>query len=83
MDSDSDDHCDILLDDDSISDHEHVEDDDNDDDEFLDMEAEPSSAHEKADEDRFPFEVLTATQIVQHMVDSIREVNAVVQVKIT
>lgn len=73
---------DILLDD-SESDGVELEDDNDEEEDFVDMEAEPSSAHEKADEDHFPFEVLTADQIVQHMVDSIKEVNAVVQIPAT
>ena len=42
--------------------------------------AESSSTHERRDDEDFQFEVLTADQIVQFMVDSIKEVNAVVQV---
>lgn len=49
----------------------------------LPMEMEPaesSSTHERRDDEDFHYEVLTAEQIVQYMVDSIKEVNAVVQV---
>ena len=49
----------------------------------LPMEMEPaesSSAHERRDDEDFQYEVLSADQIVQYMVDSIKEVNAVVQV---
>ena len=51
-------------------------------DDDLPMEMDPpesSSTHERHDED-FQYEVLSADQIVQYMVDSIKEVNAVVQV---
>ena len=49
----------------------------------LPMEMEPaesSSTHERRDDEDFKYEVLSADQIVQYMVDSIKEVNAVVQV---
>ena len=52
-----------------------------DDDAFgMEMEPEPSSTHDKRDAEEFPFEVLTAEQIVHHMVDTIKEVNAIVEV---
>ena len=71
---------DILYDDDSGNDAEEDEED-----EFVDFEIAPeptTTQHqaEKNDMEDFPFEVLTADQIVKHMVDCIREVNAVVQV---
>lgn len=52
--------------------------------EELPMEMEPaesSSTHERRDDEDFHYEVLSADQIVQFMVDSIKEVNAVVQVR--
>lgn len=48
-------------------------------DDFVEM-AEPCSNQDKFDQDEFPFEVLTADQIVKFMVDSIKDVNVVVQV---
>ena len=53
-------------------------------DEYLQMEMDPPEAlsnHEHRDDD-FQYEALSADQIVQHMVDTIREVNAVVQVSL-
>lgn len=45
------------------------------------MEIESNISKERQSEpEEYPFEVLTTDQIVQHMVDSIREVNAVVEV---
>lgn len=35
----------------------------------------------QAEPEEYPFEVLTTEQIVQHMVDSIKEVNTVVEVR--
>lgn len=51
-------------------------------DDFVDMgmDAEASGTHPKHDEEDFPFQVLTADEIVKHMVDCIKEVNTVVQV---
>eukprot|EP00918_Siedleckia_nematoides_P026310 GHVU01056764.1.p1 GENE.GHVU01056764.1~~GHVU01056764.1.p1 ORF type:complete len:546 (-),score=74.56 GHVU01056764.1:424-2061(-) len=61
--------------------------DEDEDEEFVDFENhEPTGTQtqaEKNDADDFPFEVLTADQIVKHMVDCIREVNAVVQIPAT
>jgi len=57
-------------------------DDDDEDDEFP-MENEPISSREKMDIEDFPYEVLTTEQIVQHMVDSIKEVNSVVEIPAT
>ena len=56
-----------------------------DDDEFgMEMEdPEPSSTQNKRDVEDFSFEVLTAEQIVHHMVDTIKEVNAIVEVFIS
>lgn len=62
--------------------HDLENDDDEDDDEFP-METEPISAREKMDIEDFPYEVLTTEQIVQHMVDSIKEVNSVVEIPAT
>lgn len=58
------------------------EEDSDDDDNFVDMglETEPSSTQEKQESEDFPYEIFTADQIVQFMVDCIKEVNAVVQV---
>lgn len=57
---------------------------DNEDELPMEMEpAESSSTHERRDDEDFHYEVLTTEQIVQFMVDSIREVNAVVQVGFT
>lgn len=52
------------------------------DDDFVEMglEAEPSTTQDKRDAEDFPYEVLPADQIVQFMVECIKEVNAVVQV---
>lgn len=46
------------------------------------IEPEPSVSTLRRDRDTedFPFEVLTTEQIVQHMVDCIREVNQIVEV---
>jgi len=45
------------------------------------MEIESNISKERQSEpEEYPFEVLTTDQIVQHMVDSIREVTAVVEV---
>lgn len=52
-------------------------------DDELTMEMEPvesSSAQDRHDEEDFQYEVLTADQIVQYMVQCIKEVNSVVQV---
>jgi len=56
---------------------------DDDDDDFVEMgiEPEPTSTNEKTDVEVFLYEVLTTEQIVQHMVDCIKEVNTVVQVQ--
>lgn len=45
------------------------------------MEIEVGNPRERAtDVDDYPFEVLSTEEIVQHMVDSIKEVNTVVEV---
>ena len=61
-------------------DEESMEDESADED-FIDigMEPEPSSK-EHHDQEEFPYEVLTADMIVHFMVESIKEVNTVVQV---
>jgi len=57
---------------------------DEDNDEFgMEMEPEPSSTQDKQDTEAFPFEVLTAEQLTQHMVDTIKEVNAIVEIPAT
>ena len=72
MDSDDD----MLYDDDSGNDVDEEDDD------FVDMglEPEPSSTTEKHDTDDFQYDILTADEIVQHMVDCIKDVNSVIQV---
>lgn len=64
------------------NDEDSVHEMDDDDDDFVEMgiEPEPTSTHEKTDVEVFLYEVLTTEQIVQHMVDCIKEVNTVVQV---
>lgn len=50
-------------------------------DEDFAMEVDINSSRERqADNDDYPYEVLTTEQIVQHMVDCIKEVNTVVEV---
>ncbi|XP_067665164.1 E3 ubiquitin-protein ligase arih1-like [Haliotis asinina] len=49
----------------------------------MEMENAESSAQEKQEEEDFQYEVLTADQIVQYMVDCIKEVNSVVQIPAT
>lgn len=45
------------------------------------MEVESNTSREKQNEiEDYPYEVLSTEQIVQHMVDSIKEVNSVIQV---
>ena len=68
---------DMLYDDESEHD---VEEDDADDFVEMGVETEPAT-RDKYDVNIFPFEVLTAEKIVQHMVDCIKEVNTVVQVR--
>lgn len=47
------------------------------------MEVECNTSREKQNEvEEYPFEVLSTEQIVQHMVETIREVNSVIQVSI-
>ena len=69
----------LLFEDDSGN---EIAEEEEDEDEFVDMGMEPeaSSTHPKYDEEEFPYQVLTADDIVQHMVDCIKEVNGVVQV---
>lgn len=48
------------------------------------MEIEANNPRERAnDVDEYPFEVLSTEEIVQHMVDSIKEVNTVVEIPAT
>lgn len=48
------------------------------------MEIESGNPRERAtDVDEYPFEVLSTEEIVQHMVDSIKEVNTVVEIPAT
>ncbi|KAI0214325.1 E3 ubiquitin-protein ligase ARIH1 [Lamellibrachia satsuma] len=67
------------------NDEDSVHEMDDDDDDFVEMgiEPEPTSTHEKTDVEVFLYEVLTTEQIVQHMVDCIKEVNTVVQIPAT
>lgn len=54
------------------------------DDDFAMDEVDINSAKERQSEpEEYPFEVLTTEQIVQHMVDSIKEVNTVVEIPAT
>lgn len=69
-------------DDDSTFDNENVDSGNvsSDGDDFA-MEIESNISKERQSEpEEYPFEVLTTDQIVQHMIDSIREVTAVVEV---
>ncbi len=72
---------DFLYDDDDSG--QEMEDEDDDDEEFIGMEMEPeaNTSREKREAEEFPFEVKTPEQIVQHMVDCIKEVNAIVEVR--
>ncbi|RZF37256.1 hypothetical protein LSTR_LSTR008228 [Laodelphax striatellus] len=47
------------------------------------MEVEGNNPRERQSEDDYPFEVLSTEEIVQHMVDSIKEVNMVVEIPAT
>lgn len=40
-----------------------------------------SSKDRQSEQDEYPYEVLTTEEIVQHMVDCIRDVNTVVEVR--
>jgi len=56
----------------------------NDEDDGFPMEPDPtSSAKEKMEVEDYPFEVLSTEQIVQHMIDNIRDVNTVVGIPAT
>jgi ariadne-1 len=46
----------------------------------LGEEAGPSCSRDQKSEEEYNFEVLSTDQIVQHMVESIKEVNSVIQV---
>jgi len=72
----------FLYDEESGNDNDEMEDDD---DEFgMEMEEqEPSSSQNKRDVEEFPYQVLTAEQIVHHMVDTIKDVNAIVEIPAT
>lgn len=58
---------------------EDVDDESSENEDFVEM-AEPSSTQDRLEQDDFPFEVLTADQIVMFMVECIREVNVVIEV---
>ena len=45
----------------------------------IDMDPEPGGSHAQKIEDEYPFEVLSTEKIVSNMVESIKEVSAVVQ----
>lgn len=55
----------------------------NDEDDGFVMEPEPGSARDRMEIEEYPYEVLTTEHIVQHMVDSIKEVNCVVEIPAT
>lgn len=65
-------------------DEDSVEEDSNDED-FIDigMEPEPSTAKDSQEQEDYQYDVLTADMIVHFMVESIKEVNAVVQIPST
>lgn len=54
--------------------------DDDDDDGFGDIEAQPVTRPDRQDSEEYPFEVLSAEDIVKFMVECIKEVTNVVQV---
>ena len=60
-------------------DEESMEDESADED-FIDIGMEPEPSSKDHDSEDFPYEVLTADMIVHFMVESIKEVNTVVQV---
>lgn len=73
------------FEDDQPIEDELVDDEDqDDDDDFVEMGMEPdtSTSHERRAGEPFQFEILTTDQIVQHMVDCIKEVNTVIQVTV-
>lgn len=47
------------------------------------LDTEPCAGLDKMEMEEFPSEVLTTEQIVQHMIDCIKEVNNVVEVTMT
>lgn len=53
------------------------------DEEFIDIGMEPEPSKDHHDNEEFPYEVLTADMIVHFMVESIKEVNTVVQIPST
>jgi len=66
------------------ADSDNVNESDYEDDELpMDEEHQEAAANERREDEAFSFEVLTADAIVQFMVDSIKEVNAVVQIPAT
>lgn len=75
---------DIIEPDDDDDEEEDEEDDELEEEYVMSLETEPASLAPKAFEDEeYHYEVLTADQIVQHMVDCIKEVNTVVQIPAT
>jgi len=59
----------------------NVSTDDNDDNFAMDVDV--NSTRQTAEQENYPFEVLTTEEIVNHMVDCIREVNSVVEIPAT
>lgn len=75
MDSDED-----YLDDGDLQSDESQEISDEEDELPMDMEHQEAGSADRRDDEAFAYEVLTTDQIVAHMVDCIKDVNAVVQV---
>lgn len=71
MDSDDDDQMYLDESDEEMSDDDELN---------MVMEPEVSSTTDEANDDDFPHQVLTAADIVQHMIDCIQEVNTIVEV---
>jgi len=69
--------------DDCLYDIDSGNDSSNDEDDGFPMEPEPTSTKEKMEIDDYPYEVLSTEQIVQHMIDSIKDVNTVVEIPAT
>ena len=61
-------------------DEDEDDDDDVEEDYVMNLEPEPTSSLPKSFEEEYHYEVLTADQLVKHMIDCIKEVNTVVQV---
>lgn len=63
---------------DDENDSGNVSTDDNDDNFAMDVDV--NNTRQQAEQENYPFEVLTTDEIMNHMVECIREVNSVVQV---